>query len=385
MPINIPDADFGRLVYKEHEGKGTYVYKYSEVEPGDFLSYATNLIKMGYTQKSSYEIAQNEFMVFEKSRAMVLIAHYPTIKQMNIVTEPDSQYFAFEDKAYDEKVQPKLTQINLEDHGSSYLVQISDGRFIMFDGGWEFEADADKLIAAMREQTPHSKPIVAAWIMTHPHIDHYRCYLAFERKYAGDIIIQKFIYNFPDTDKDSLLKLPELREERDGLIRFEASVRSSCVTVYRAHSGQIFEFGDTRLEVLSSPDDTFYVPVEDLNPLSLVFRMVIEGQIILWCADTYFESAKLAERWGEYLKADILQVPHHGFCGGDERTYDIINPHTCVVSVEEQTHAEINIHREHNKHLIYNLNVKDYYVSTEGNLTLTLPHLPSCDKRGKII
>ncbi len=374
--MNIPVVDFGKVIYKEHEGKSTYVYSYCEVEIGDFLCYGTNLTNFGYCEKSSYEIAHNKFMLFEKAGAMVLISYYPAIKQMRIVTEPDSSYWTFADEKCTERVQPQLTQINLEDHGMSYFVRLRDGRFIIFDGGWEFELDADKLINSMREQTPHSKPIVAAWIMTHPHIDHYRCYLAFEKKYADAVVIEKFIYNFPDIDDESLAKLPELKEEKEALFRFEAVVAASKVAVYRAHTGQIFEIGDAKLEVLSSPDDTFFVPVNDLNPLSLVIRMEIEGQIILWGADSYFETAKLAERWGHYLKSDILQVPHHGFCGGDERTYDLIAPHTCVVPVEEDCHARINIYSEYNKHLIYNLDVQDFYVSTKGNLTLTLPHTP---------
>ena len=51
--MNIPVVDFGKLIYKEHEGKSTYVYSYCEVEIGDFLCYGTNLTNFGYCEKSS--------------------------------------------------------------------------------------------------------------------------------------------------------------------------------------------------------------------------------------------------------------------------------------------------------------------------------------------
>lgn len=379
--MNIPEIKFGKLIYKEHEGKNTYVYSYGDIEHSDFSGYGTELSCAGYILEKSYEIADNKFMLFEKDGGMVLTSYYPAIKQLRIVTELNSSYWTFDDEMCAEKVQPLITQINLEDHGLSYLVRLCDGRFIIFDGGWEFEVDADKLIDAMREQSPHKKPIVAAWIMTHPHIDHYRCYLAFDKKYSDEVEIQKFIYNFPDTDDKSFERMPGLKNEIECLNRFEEAVQKSKAPVYRAHTGQIFDIGAAKLEVLSSPDDTFFVPMQDLNPMSLIIRMEIEGQTILWCADGYFEPASLAERWGKYLKSDILQVPHHGFCGGDERTYDLIDPHTCIVPVEEICQAQINIYHSRNRHLIYNLNVQDFYTSTKGNLTLKLPHSPRTNGR----
>lgn len=107
--------------------------------------------------ENNYEIADNRFMIFEKDGAMVLISYYPAIEQMRIVAETESSYWSFIDEKFPEKVRPLITQINLEDHGLSYLVRLCDGRFIIFDGEWEFEVEADKLIDALREQSPHKK------------------------------------------------------------------------------------------------------------------------------------------------------------------------------------------------------------------------------------
>jgi len=387
--MNLPDIKFGKLIYKEHEGKNVYVHSYSEVESDDYNSYIEALTNEGYEKKENYMIACNSFTVHEKEDTFVLAVYYPTVKEMRIITSLSCSWQTYEDNPCDEKTECLLTQINIEDHGMSYLLRLSDGRFIIFDGGWEFDIDADKLFACMKEQSPHDKPIIASWIMTHPHIDHYRCYLSFNKKYAQEVRLQSFIYNFPDTTDDDIKKMPDLdtgsEHEYLSMRRFYDAVCQTGAPVYRAHTGQIFNIGNAKLEILSSPDDTFFVPVTSFNPLSLVIRMTIENQTILWCADASFEEAKLAERWGTYLKSDILQVPHHGFCGGDAKTYNLIDPTTCFYPVEEICFANIDIYREHNRHLLYNLNVEDCFTSTVGNLTVKLPYYPRKNGRRMLL
>lgn len=129
---------------------------------------------------SGYEVRENRtevnsFAILKKDNDLVLIGYYPSVKEMLLVTEPDSTYFSFKDTPCNEKTDATITQIDLLDFGLSYVVRLLDGRFIIFDGGWEFEPDADNLMKSLSDQSPYEKPIIAAWIMTHPHIDHYRC------------------------------------------------------------------------------------------------------------------------------------------------------------------------------------------------------------------
>ena len=62
--MNIPEIKFGKLIYKEHEGKNTYVYSYGDIEHSDFSGYGTELSCAGYILEKSYEIADNKFMLF---------------------------------------------------------------------------------------------------------------------------------------------------------------------------------------------------------------------------------------------------------------------------------------------------------------------------------
>ena len=375
--MNLSDIGVGNLIYKEHEGGGCYVYNFSDAE-ADALSILTKkLVSGGYVIKEKYALANNQFINLQKDKEWIFAAYYPEIKELRIVTEPDSAYPSFSDNSQNTTVKTTLTQINLEDHGMSLVLTLSDGRFVIFDGGWDFDFEADKLMDFMTSASPHQKPVIAAWIMTHPHIDHYRCFIPFYEKYSDAVVIEKFIYNFPDTDGESLKKVPAIaKKEWEFMNTFYDLVKKSAAPVYRAHTGQKFKLGNADFEVLASTDDAFFAPVSDTNPMSLVMKITVENQVILMTADTYFADVKLAQRWGEYLKSDILFVPHHGFRGGDAETYNLIDPHTCIVPVEESTFDIIDAFYSFNRHLIYNLNVQDLFVSTVGNLTLNLPYTP---------
>ena len=368
-----------KLIYDEHEGQGTYVKSYEGVKPPEFRQTVSEFLMSGFEIKENRS-DNNSIAVMKKEGELVLIAYYPAIEEMRVVTEPNSAYFSFKDTPCNEKTDAMITQIDLEDFGLSYVVRLLDGRFIIFDGGWEFEPDADKLMNCMSEQSPYEKPIIAAWIMTHPHIDHYRCYLAFEEKYSDRVEVQRFIYNFPDAIPD-YERIPAMKKELDCIERFYSKVKSRGADVYKAHTGQVFELGGAKMEILSSPDDTYKTPVCDFNTQSLVIKMSLVGQVILWTGDCYMEKAKLAKRWGSYLKSDILQAPHHLFLGGDKEVYALIDPHTCLVpNTEELCFGTISMHKKTcfdiNRYLFFDLNVQDFFAGGKGEIKLKLPYTP---------
>lgn len=378
--MSIPNITFGKKIYCENEGQNTFVYSYCDVEVEDFSTYISELKDCGFKIFDEHMAArENHIIHLQKEGSAIYAMYYSDIQEMRIVYEPDSEYLKFKDTPCAECCKSLLTNIDLEDYGMSYVIRLKDGRFIIFDGGWDFEPDADKLMECLRRQSPHTKPVIAAWIMTHSDIDHYMCFITFSEKYLSDVIIERFIYNFPDPCEDNLERIPAL----DGwgnmtkLPRFYDCVKKSGATVFRAHTGQVYRFSNAELEILSSPDDTFVTPVKHFNDLSLVIKMTLESQTILWCGDAYFEKAKLAQRWGEYLKSDILQIPHHGFNGGRKEEYSLINPTVCILPAKDEADFGMdNIYRSENRYLIYDLNVQDFFMGGSGEYTLELPYSP---------
>lgn len=385
---NLPEKEYGKLAYCEHEGHGTFVRSYEQITEEAFFCFIKEMKNCGWQFKENHRFGSNTFYTFTDGTDASYVSFYPGTGEMRIITEPDSAYLNYRDESGAERVPVTVTQIDLEDFGLSYVVRMDDGRFIIFDGGWPFPPDADKLMAVLKEQSPDEKPRIAAWIMTHPHIDHYRCFLVFWPVYRNDVIIEKFIYNFPDTDPVSLERVLPLNDEGEveNLEKLEVMVGETGADVYRAHSGQVYTFGNVRMEVLSSPDDTFAPPVKETNPFSLINKMSIAGQTILWCADGYFAKAKLGARYGSYLKADILQVPHHGFNGGESEEYRLIDPTVCMASVHERDmYTRRNLLKPDNVTLIYDLHVEEFYTGSTGNITLTLPYTPRPGSRKQLL
>lgn len=383
MKKNMVDVNFGKILCREYEGNGTYVTFVENAEYCEFESYSRSISDSGYKTLYSRTAGNAEFRGFYLENDAIFLSYYPDIKEMRIVTEPDSPYLSFKYSPGEPVCPVSVTHVDIEDYGLSYIIKLSDSRFVVFDGGWDIESFADRLYEALILLSGDKKPEIAAWIFTHPHIDHYRCFLPFNQKYSDKVEIHRVICNFPECTEDTIKQMPGINKDDFVCMTKVWEICSSLsIPIYRAHTGQIYEFGDVSFEVLSSPDDTLISPVTDINPLSLVLRMSAARQSVLWCADTYFKEAKLAARYGAYLKSDILQLPHHGFCGGEKDEYKLIDPMVCLAPVGERECLQyIDFYYDYNRYLFCSLNLRELICGGGGNVTLTLPHIP--DENGK--
>lgn len=379
--MDLQNLNFGKLKYYEDEGQGSFVAYYYDVCERDYYAYLSSLRNEGYSISDEYSLGECRVAVLKREDDMLLSNYYPHLHEATIVTEPNSTYLTFRDTPRGGKYEPLMTQIDLEDFGTSVVFRLTDGRFIIFDGGDVHEPDSDKLIKCLKEQSPYETPIIAAWIITHPHADHYECFIRTHEKYPSALNIEKFIYNFTDLNPKDFERIDELASKEDRLKLFDRYIHDTGADIYKAHTGQIYEFSGARLEILSSPDDVLLTPVTDINVLSLVIKMTIAGQVIMMCADAFMIKCNLAKRYGKYLKSDILQPPHHMFCGGDIETYDYIDPKVCVVpSFEEDVFGRISPYQKtsmkENRHLFYNLSVEEFFTGSTGNVVLKLPYTP---------
>lgn len=373
---SIPELNFGTLQYQEVEGPGCAVLSLGDVPPKAFAKYVSDMAEMGYICQERHCLGSGSFYAFVRGDSALFLNYYPEIRQMRFVGEQNSRYYRLQDRLGGWQLPSLLTQIDLEDHGMSYLLRLSDGRFLILDGGRGWDPEADKLMRQLKSQSPDEKPVIAAWIFTHPHIDHYPCFLTFYEKYRDQVVIQAFLYNFPELTEEAIARNPKILEkgEKEYLERMEQYVTEHGALVVRPHTGQVYQFANVRMEVLASLDDTAFYPC-GVNAFSLVLRMFIEGQSILFCADSQLEQAALAERYGTYLKSDILQVTHHGFDGGTTRCYSLVSPSVCLAPVEEELfYGYMSPYYEANKTLIYDLDVQEIRTGSNGDQVLTLPY-----------
>lgn len=394
MDIVIPA--FGETQYGDvMSNRNTRVVNISGVKASLLEKYCALLEANGCIQKEIYQEGNHSYAAYAQGNKGYFLNYYGGLEELNIAIEENCGYFTFDAGSGEAVVEPQITQVYLVDFGMSYVIRISDGRFIVIDGGWGFEPDVDELLRVLKAGAPDGKPVVAAWFLTHPHRDHYLGFAEFIARYPNEAEIQKVMMNFPEPD--NLQRYPGMAKE-DRRVENTAAVNrvpqmirrihALGIPVYEPHTGQRYQIGDASCQILSCLDDTILIPETDLNPASLVVRMELGGQVILWTADTAFSASRLSERYGHYLKADILQVPHHGFqsgtAEGEIAGYELVKPRVCLLPAADYlAYTGYCIHKQGTNYLMTKLGI-DELIAGDATRTLTLPYIPADYKKAEL-
>ena len=389
MAIDIINASdfipyFGEENFTDiYTNKNNRVFAIQDSTKDSFKNYCKLFEENGFTKREYRKHGSFYFAAFEGDNTGIFVIYYGDLKELNITVENESKYFAYTDILEYKNVSTTVTQIRLEDYGMSYVIRLSDGRFIVFDGGRNFEPDVDSLYNQLKDTSVNEKPVIACWILTHPDSDHYHCFMGFCEKYGNDVSIQKMMFNFPEHDDFGLYhdleKVGPWGADCENLPKMYSQIKNIGAEVYTPHTGQIYEIGNASLEFLNCIGDVVHNTYwKNKNEPCLAIRMEIEGQTILWMGDTSCHYARLYEKFGAYLKADILQIPHHGFgCLGDDAEiacYNEISPSVCFLPVSDYNcYHKISAYRPSTNHIITKLDV-DEIITGDSGKTITLPY-----------
>lgn len=386
FPISLP-AFQEQTYYEAQENAAARVLLFPEAAPARFDAYCSLLENNGFSREEAFCTEYQRFAAYRNGGWGVFLNFFHNTAELQLVVEEDSPYFSYQDICLSSTVAPQISQVCLRDYGMSYAVRLPDGRFLVIDGGRRIEGDAERLFACLKEGSPWEKPVIAAWLMSHPHSDHYYCFFPFMERYAGQVTVEKFFFNFPDADDTvHYPKLDTPSREFGGMtaaqvIRlFLDKVAALGVPLYSPHTGQRYSLGGTQLRFLACMDDTIHFS-RNINATSLVFTLELAGQTVFWGTDASFADARLAERYGEALKADILQVPHHGFgCGAEQgqlRGYALIRPRVCLLPVSDyHAYTSFCTYKKGTEQLMTRMGIAELIVG-DATHTLTLPYTPA--------
>ena len=252
------------------------VFVMQDISAREFNEYCASLEKRGFIQKENRTVSGHRFLAYAKESTGVFLNYFEPLGEFTVAVEENCKYFDFADTPHNCSASAQITQIALEDFGMSYAIRLPDGRFIVIDGGRHFEPDRDRLYNCLIESSGGEKPVIAAWILTHPHSDHYIGFIVFMEQYGDRVTVERYILNFPD--HDDFVHYPKL-EKKDR--RFEdvsaftnipkmwAQIEKSGGIAYTAHTGMRFNIGGANLEILASMDDTIHRS-SNINASSLV-------------------------------------------------------------------------------------------------------------------
>lgn len=222
-----------------------------------------------------------------------------------------------------------LTEYNQAsgDQGMAYILRDTRNKsVIVIDGGDPTNE------AQMRKEIEACGGQVDAWILTHYHQDHCSVFNSIFENPDG-IKIKK-VYT---TNLDSEI-FHQIAQEWDNVDTFDKffEITASDERIETIQRGDKLSFpDDLEITFFNACDEIVYDNVEDIpNNDSLVFKVATPNRSMLFCADCH--SGNLAtymmNEYGEDLKADILQLAHHGNNSIPIETgfYEFINPQVAI-------------------------------------------------------
>ena len=386
----LPVCEAGKIVNTRKTGDDCKMVVLGETKPEDHAAYVKSLTDAGMTLCRNREIHGNLFATLTDGVALYHVNYTPCNGYLRLIAEPKEN--APESVRDDRRVcTPKLFVTGCRfstanrylgvDAGAgnmSYALLLSNGEFLLIDGGTPADAYADAIMKILRENAPDPEHItVAAWIITHTHGDHTGAFYRISEKYAaeGKITIRQLITNFPSMqDAECYRELWQIRHTKEYLRKYW-----NGTPFRKVHVGDELEFADAKIDVLYTHEELIrqyfcLLNEKEYNNCSLFFRIRIAGETIMITGDTEDTANKLiAALYGEELKSDLLQVCHHGGRGGTRELYGLIDPEVAFFCTSEALYPKY-LSLDYNYALVYEQHLKEAYNASECTFTFDLPY-----------
>lgn len=403
---DVPTFAYGTFVGAQDSGSGsinknlassTLLQVFEKVKKSDYDAYCKTLQNAGYrvytsnTNKNTDLSRDNFYATYVNDTTMVHIYYIATASDEGevrlISSKLDNMNLPnINEEAYDKVTEPMLTQMRLgyydktyaagktdpitgqtlteskryQSFGMCYIYTCEDGSFIIYDGGGDSgDGDRDRIYTILTElytktfghAPTEEKPIViAAWVITHYHWDHYTNFVKFCRQYTrGDVVkvkLEKFICN--------LGSLPYVYNAHNpGGYNLNAVIDLSNnakfpFEIVEVHTGQKLYIRNVMMEILYTQEDLFPQPLWYYNNTSLITRLHMRvstgknadgthtyapyANTVLMLGDLHYQgSLRLETMYGRevkptaFLKSDVVQVAHHGWNGCTQELYDVVD------------------------------------------------------------
>lgn len=309
-------------------GDGVFLRVAEDVSEAEFDAYAARYRDVA----SFFEIAENRFFSVERGEGYLYAGYFPSRRQLRLLIAEKGELLPEQLGEKASYVGAKsVTQIAPNDEeknfGMCYVFSLGEGHFMIYDGLGDRGGDEEKIYETMRKDTPDGqKPIVDAWILTHPHFDHIAGVWKFALRYSADVIVRHFVMNMTAYHRFPLQIWGEVAA-CFGRWLPETFRAFPDAKVLKAHTGQTFSVGDARVEVLFTQEE--YVGAHPpMNDTSLVTRVFLAGKSLIFPADISGADACqwIHDIYGSYLKSDYYQLAHHAWDTDVLRFYYDIDP-----------------------------------------------------------
>lgn len=373
---------------------GTVIARYAWTTESGFDAYLAALQEAGFAVYDKHGIDGNRFATLYAEETAVFVSWFRNARAasktgtLRIIAEPKGAEYPLTDpckQTCDTLLTGMKGETVVAEEGMGYIVRLADGSFCIIDGGMgdPDHVDSDKLMNILLQQKPADaeKPVIAAWIFSHLHGDHIGVFNCFSLDHHDDVVLERLYFNFPKEEEIAASDSPYMLD--DSIYRYTQFKKNLAafyadVPVVKLHSGNRFAVRNASFETLYAYDDLYPKTIVDggMNECSLLLKMTVDGQSVLWTGDFAFNATNLVlKEYPDALSADILQMAHHGI-NGTEAFYARVNPTYTLLPVWEGG-LEDMLGRPQNRWLVNSPKMRQMIVTACGTWTIRLPYDPA--------
>ncbi len=208
----------------------------------------------------------------------------------------------------------------------SFVLVTKSDNVIIVDGGRPADMPLLKEYVAGRH--------ISAWILTHAHSDHISGFVdEMEKNGCADFDIETIYYNFPPNDVPADLHIPDVayykEELAEMLPQFYALEPKFRHKAHVTQQGERIQIDECRIDFLFSYHRGLVTNL--MNDSSLVFKVTTPNTSVLFLGDLGPDGGDVLFRESRHLlKADIVQMAHHGHMNVSMEVYAAIEAKTCL-------------------------------------------------------
>ena len=204
----------------------------------------------------------------------------------------------------------------------SCVIRTAAGSVIVVDGGREVDkAHLTEVIQSMGGR-------VSAWLLTHPHNDHVGALTEILNDASNPVEIDKIYYSFLE---NNYYEQGEHQGRMSDLTNLQAAFQNMDPAKLYApvKKGDQILVDDVLITVMNDP---YACPQNTFNNSSVGYRLEVGGKRILFLGDMGWQAGEnlLKVCSANELKADVVQMSHHGQAGVEREVYEVISPEICL-------------------------------------------------------
>ncbi|MBP3478891.1 MAG: MBL fold metallo-hydrolase [Oscillospiraceae bacterium] len=354
-------------------------YYITNTNEEQYRAYCSKLEANGYKVHMSNEVSgvliSNTYMN-DKTVIHVYYAHATDETRLIVGNLSKVTYPGAGGESYKKVTDVQITQLQLDFNtnsgGMGYVITLEDGSFLLIDSGSSTNSSSSTAnkdhvriwnLLNQLNKREDGQIIIRGWFITHSHADHIAVYQKFCESYGQKVTIENYYE----------CVVPEsvgYNSKNPGSVTVKAT---------SLHTGMKMELYGVEVEVLYTVEDMYPRTLRYFNDASSVFKITANNTTALFLGDACDKASDIiSDRYGEYLKSDMVQVAHHANIGATTELYDFIDPTIAFWPTSEKLFNQLITGEgnqrfyEVNYKLYRQMRVEENYTCSDYSVTLTI-------------